>query len=270
MLPTPEPRVGTADRKRSKHRFSYAERHAVWSVHGPGRCKLCPEPLRLVECHVDHFIPESLLDDDQERQEVFALLGLPPDFEINSFANWMPTHSHCNQSKSYHVPRCSLATDLTLQELARKAPQASRLASKTKANVAKDKVFAALFASLEGQVISVLDLIELIDDHADAPARAGVPDDMIVLDNGYWIERDNLVAEGPCRCERQNCRGYDRKVYCYFTSDLSEWVVSSGLYRQCYDEDVTCPRCRERHRRGYVGRDGSCGRPYRDQIAHSD
>lgn len=60
------------------------------------------------------------------------------------------------------------------------------------------------------------------------------------------------------------------KVYCYFPRDLSPWVITTGLYKKCYDEIVDCPRCAAQHKRGHIGRDGICGRPFRDQESQTD
>ena len=51
--------------------------------------------LELLE--IDHIIPEHL---QQARlDEVLAMLG-KPDFEVNSYFNWVPAHRKCNGDKS--------------------------------------------------------------------------------------------------------------------------------------------------------------------------
>ncbi len=92
----------------------------------------------------------------------------------------------------------------------------------------------------------------------------------IVLDDGSAIFPQEIKAQGPCRCERKNCVGHQGKVYCYFRKGLSRWVIKAGLYRRCYDQTKLCPRCRKKHKRGHIGRNGYCAKPYRNQSKQSD
>jgi hypothetical protein len=255
--------------KLRKRRFSYPERYAVWICNGQ-RCWWCGQPLRLVEATVDHVLPESLLDDEDKRQAVLTEYGLAQDFNINSYGNWLPCHNHCNQRKGNSSPAFVPGNKAILDSLRATAHEAERIARSVSSNVAKDKVFKTVFAALEQQTITVHDLDELLDAFVHDPAKAGVPHDVIILDSGYWIPRDQIVREGICRCERNTCVGRNDKVYCYFQASLSPWVVNSGLFWRCYDEIVTCPRCSGRHKRGHVGRQDICGRPYVNQEAQSD
>ncbi|WP_292142506.1 hypothetical protein [Mesorhizobium sp.] len=52
---------------------------------------------------MDHIIPESLLDDSGRLQYIFREYGLPIDFSINSYANWLPAYRHCNREKENSV-----------------------------------------------------------------------------------------------------------------------------------------------------------------------
>ncbi|GAA3623775.1 hypothetical protein GCM10022397_06940 [Flavivirga jejuensis] len=38
-------------------------------------------------------------------------------------------------------------------------------------------------------------------------------EDMIKLDNGYWISRSDIAYEGFCNCERDKCVDHDDKVW---------------------------------------------------------
>ena len=63
----------------TKYNFKKNEQYAVWLNHGK-RCWLCDEPLRLGETTIDHIIPESLLNNDNKRQEIFEIYGLNKEF----------------------------------------------------------------------------------------------------------------------------------------------------------------------------------------------
>ena len=92
----------------------------------------------------------------------------------------------------------------------------------------------------------------------------------IQLDHGDYVPLNDLIDEGPCSCEKQTCVNHDKKVYCYYTNDLSSWVIKKKLYWQCYDEEIKCPRCGKIHQRGYIGRQDSCENPFNDQINQLD
>lgn len=253
----------------AKRRFSYAERYAVWLCHGP-KCSYCTKPLELIDTTIDHQLPESLLYDDARRAAVFEEYGLPEDFNINGYENWLPCHHRCNQAKGSEVPEFVPGIKKIIERLRKKAQQVARVADSVALNVAKDKVFSTLFAALEEQTITVLDLDQLLDAFVRDPKAAGVPDDVIILDNGRWVKRENIVSEGYCRCEQNFCVGRKNKVYCYFEARLSPWVVKTGLFWRCYDEFIECPRCSRKHKRGHIGRADVCGKPYANQEAQSD
>ena len=83
----------------ARHQFSVAEREAIWTAHGE-RCWLCRRPLGFGEMEVDHIIPVDLKTKPSDFAEVVKVLGLPSDFEIESFENWRPSHGFCNGAKS--------------------------------------------------------------------------------------------------------------------------------------------------------------------------
>ena len=252
-----------------KRRFKYSERYAVWHCHGQ-RCWFCTEPLRLVDTTIDHFFPESLLVDDTRRIEVLGEYGLTDDFNINGFENWLPCHGHCNQAKGNKTFGFIPGNMLVLQQLIKLAPKVKKTALEVSSNVTKDKVFARVFAALERKTISTEDLKELFGRLVEEPASKVVPEEVILLDSGYWVFRNEVAREGECQCERNRCVDSTGKVYCYFRPDLSPWVITAGLYWKCYDEIVQCPRCSAQHKRGHIGKDGKCGKPYRDQDSQTD
>ena len=214
--------------KRPKIRFSYAERYAVWFCDGQ-KCWWCKKPLRLIDVTIDHVLPESLLDDDASRKRVFNEYGLPRSFNINGFENWLPCHNHCNQGKSNRTPSFVPGNKAVLDKLADTASRAERMANSVASDVAKDKVFKTVFAALEQRTLSLQDLDDLLKGFISDLAGTGVPDDVIILDSGYWIPRSEIVHEGTCRCKRKNCVGQKGNVYCYFQKSLSPWVVTGDV-----------------------------------------
>ncbi len=109
----------------ARYKFSAAERYAVFTVHNE-KCWLCGEPIGLLETEVDHVIPETLIG-NAALATVLTGLGLQADFEINSFANWMPAHRRCNGEKSDTVFRSSPLIQLKLQSAIDRADRAEAL-----------------------------------------------------------------------------------------------------------------------------------------------
>lgn len=122
--------------KRHKRRFSYAERYAIWLCNEK-RCWWCKLPLRLPEVTVDHVIPDSLQDNDAERENIFVEYGLSKNFSINSYENWLPCHNGCNQSKSTKPPAFVPGNKAILDGLKQRAYQTECTARSVLENVAK-------------------------------------------------------------------------------------------------------------------------------------
>lgn len=73
-----------------KRKFSDAERYAIYTAHKE-KCYMCTKPVDLYSMQVDHVIPETLADDLEELAKTIQSLGLPENFDIQSFENWLPS-----------------------------------------------------------------------------------------------------------------------------------------------------------------------------------
>jgi len=126
----------------AKYKFSQAQRVALWEAHNR-RCFYSGNPLAYSDLHIDHILPESLLDKPSELERINREYGLDPDFEINSYYNWVPAHSRYNLKKSDIV----LNENQTLILLAiakQKYPKVVRQERKYNQGVKKDKVLVSL------------------------------------------------------------------------------------------------------------------------------
>ncbi|WP_224826365.1 hypothetical protein [Cognatishimia sp. MH4019] len=112
----------------SKYQFSDAERYAVYSVHGQ-TCYLCGQPISLNSIHVDHILPEKLLDAPEELSQALSSLGLGSEFYLNSFENWMPACSSCNLKKRAAIFEPTPMMQLVLQRTVKLADLARRKAA---------------------------------------------------------------------------------------------------------------------------------------------
>ena len=109
----------------SAYRFSNAERYAVFTAHAE-RCWICGEPVGLLDMEVDHVVPEALAG-TPELADALELLGLPADFGLNQFGNWMPAHRQCNRFKSDTVLQPSPLIQMVLQKAIAKVARAEEL-----------------------------------------------------------------------------------------------------------------------------------------------
>jgi hypothetical protein len=251
----------------NKKIFNAIERFAIWKCHEE-RCWLCTEPLNFRETTVDHFFPEKLLLDDYERAKILMPYGLTDDtFDIDSFENWLPCHPKCNQLKSTKIPSFNPGHDLILRKLISSAPRAQGVVKRFAGDKKKDTIFLDLLNALEKGKISFDDLIDFVGHREKIQI---VPSAIIMLNGGYWVYRDDVARQGYCTCENSHCLDSDEKVYCYFRSNLSSWVIKTGLYHKCYDEIITCNRCNYNHKRGHIGKVGICGLPFNNQELQTD
>lgn len=136
----------------STYKFSNAERYAVFTVHAE-RCWLCGEPVGLLEMEVDHVVPEALAG-TPELAEALELLGLPGDFDLNQFGNWMPAHRRCNRFKSDAVFQPSPLIQMVLQKAIGKAARAQELHD---AYVTNRRISMAINALLAAHEIGGID-----------------------------------------------------------------------------------------------------------------
>ncbi len=253
----------------AKHIFKFSEKYAVW-LHHQKRCWRCREPLRLIETSVDHFVPEKLIGDERLK-EIIEHYQLPPDFNIDNFENWLPCHRHCNEEKGSTFNLLP-AHDAIFRQLQTKKLAAKKTHLRIKEDVNKDKLFAKITSALEASEIQLGDLQSLIADLSNGsflPDETAMPA-MIHLDSGYWLHEDDIVAQGPCECGKPHCVGANSTVYCYFSASLHSWVVKTHLFWKCYDEMVSCPRCKQTHKRGHIGKDAVCSNPYKNQLMQVD
>lgn len=128
----------------AKYQFSVHQKWAVFKVHGE-RCYLCRAPIDLRTMEIDHVIPESLLDGPEQLAEAIRSLGLPHDFDLNSFENWLPSCRNCNNQKRAKV---FAAAPIMLDQFAIARDGAPRC-REIEAETVKDRDLATSLAHLE-------------------------------------------------------------------------------------------------------------------------
>ena len=128
------------------------KKFALLEVHGR-KCVYCDEPLLCRDMTVDHVLPVRLLDHRNELQIVLGNLGLPDDFELNNYDNWLPACASCNQKKGAAV-LVSAATHLLLHAAKKAAGKARKLEAALVRRTKGDKVVAMLEVALEQGSVS--------------------------------------------------------------------------------------------------------------------
>lgn len=113
----------------SKYSFTSSQRYAVFSAHGP-KCYLRGCTVDMQSMHIDHIIPEHLLEDPGRLKSVIEDFGLPEDFDVNSYENWLPSCGPCNLAKKSEVFEPAPIIKVCLQKAAKKADSARQLEAK--------------------------------------------------------------------------------------------------------------------------------------------
>lgn len=184
-----------------KRKFSEPERWAVYTVHGE-KCYICGKPLTLHTMEVDHVIPEALTSEAAKLQEILKQFGLPPDFDLQSYANWMPACARCNLEKLEVVFEATPLIQLRLQRAAKKASDAAAKAASFTSDRSAAKAWSTIKRAYEGgQLVDELraDIEEFFAFHERQrlPELEGQPLRLMPLVE-VLAERDGIrIVRGP-------------------------------------------------------------------------
>jgi hypothetical protein len=209
----------------STYKFSPAERAAIYSTHRE-KCYLCNEPLNLKTMEVDHVIPEFLINKPKELQTTLTAFGLSLNFDLNSFANWLPACRPCNRKKSDLIFEATPIIQVYLQQAIAKAANAQALAAET---ISKRKITNALIVlerarddgTLDDEVIQVLS--EFVIQHRQ-PDLSGQPFfltplyEIITEQNGIQLVRGPYGVGG-----RPAIRTLDSSFSCPCCGFIAAW-----------------------------------------------
>lgn len=186
---------------------------------------------------VDHLIPESLLSDSAKLAAARKALGLPNDFEINSYANWLPTCRSCNRLKSDALFKPSLEIQLLIQKASASSARAGSLAQKVVSSQKITKALGVLASAAEQGKLSpeaksaLLPLVYMqtlarlsrMDEH---PIRLK-PDFVIPAHRFSSSHREGLLVSKECGC-----------FYClrqFLPDEIVDWTDG--------EETAICPHC---------------------------
>ena len=184
-----------------KYHFKDIERLVVYTIHNE-RCYICNTPIDFKNMEVDHILPENLLDDSIKMDEIIELYKLPKTFSINSYNNWLPSCSNCNNKKRDIIFEPTLLIQLQLQETQKKYSKSIEYEKKASSSKQISKALQVLkIAFLKGiltqdQVKELVPLLDSMNEQREVeiqnePLRIS-PTVNIILDSS-----DKYVLKGP-------------------------------------------------------------------------
>lgn len=176
-----------------KYDFSSAESFGVWHAF-EGLCFWCGVPVSFQEVTVDHVVPESIEDDEGKLIAIKLLYGLPEEFGINTFLNWVPAHAKCNQRKGQDLFSPSPAMLAILERVAKRAIFAKSTAANAIANKNKGRILGRLRSALEAKTISREEVEELFAGIVQNPMLPAA--EVALQVSPYWtiVHKQNGLA----------------------------------------------------------------------------
>jgi hypothetical protein len=111
---------------------------------------------------IDHVLPEKLKASESALKTVLTDFGLPSDFELNSFENWLPAHRRCNALKGENILRRTPLIQMWIDR-AREKAQAAREACNKYANERKIEQAIGILSTGESRLPG--DLLDAVIQH---------------------------------------------------------------------------------------------------------
>jgi hypothetical protein len=82
----------------SSQKFSPCQREAIWLAHEK-KCAYTRALIDVSSFHIDHIIPETLADNQDELEKVKTKFNLSNDFDIFGYENLLPSQPSANLQK---------------------------------------------------------------------------------------------------------------------------------------------------------------------------
>lgn len=150
----------------ARQQVTFRKQFALWRAHGQ-RCQYCKEPLIFKDIWVEHILPYKLKKTDTELKRILSEYGLPDNFELDDYENWLPTHHHCNRDKGGRIPDKSEALHFIGIAKA-KAIKARLEEEKCDRNLTKNKLLGKLAIGIQRKLITREELSKFLDGFSHA------------------------------------------------------------------------------------------------------
>jgi hypothetical protein len=156
----------------------------------------------MVTFQVDHVIPERLAGYPEKLRCVINSYGLPDDFDLNSFENWLPSCAFCNNEKRGTVFEELPIIAVQLKKASAKADKARTLESETRSKQQVARAITIIETAHQQSALGELHfsrlrpLIEYHQKHRD-PELAASPIMLAPLLEVLSQDGELLAVKGP-------------------------------------------------------------------------
>ncbi len=156
-------------RQMSKQQFSAAEREAFFNVYG-GKCAYTRNPLDMSSFHIDHVLPESLVDYPERLAQVKRDLGLEDTFDLNGYENLLPSGAGPNMQKSdavFDTAHVHFFLGLAKSKQAAIEAELAKIARRRSSG----KVLILLQQALESGKLKPAEVAEILEKYGEEPEK---------------------------------------------------------------------------------------------------
>jgi hypothetical protein len=150
----------------------------VWEAH-LAACYWCLQPLYFVDVTVDHLLPETAAQSTIDK--AMHEYGLDPDFQVNDFRNWVPSHHRCNSSKGNRLFPTSPAMVRAFDDARRRAPRARTTAKGFERDKDKARLLITLTNAKDKGTITRDDVFAIFSVPAGSPGSGSADTSVVTL-----------------------------------------------------------------------------------------
>lgn len=176
-----------------KYKFNLIERQSLYDAYDR-RCFYCGELVYFRELQIDHIVPENLNHNNTKYQAFMMKSGLSDSFQINSYNNWVPSHSRCNNRKSGAM--FDLKTTLYFLGLAeRKIEKILKIENSIKSKINSDILLTTITLSLSESKFDLSEIKSLISQFENKDkAKFKLFSELEFVDRVYrnWISQNDF------------------------------------------------------------------------------
>ncbi len=150
-----------------KYKFSQLRREVIFKGYNR-KCFYCEETFSTMgDMQIDHFLERNLLEKAEELQNLAKTLNLNPNFEIDSYYNFVPSHLGCHIRK-HRNEYTDRRKAILLEEIASRVPELLKLEEKLQKDKLKTHILNELKRKVELGFISIEEIETIISDfHRD-------------------------------------------------------------------------------------------------------
>ena len=150
--------------------FTVPERYGIWLAHKQS-CWICRTPVSYIDMQVEHIIPADLKNRQDELHALIEHLGLPSDFQIESYENWRPSHHNCNRDKA-DIPFDAPFIAVEIAKGRKASAEAKQLAEKVVSDRKLESAFATILTAVKQGKLKGSDVEAALNIYSDsAPAE---------------------------------------------------------------------------------------------------